>query len=168
MIEIDGSYGEGGGQILRTALALSAVTKKPCYIFNIRKNRENPGLGVQHLVGVQALAELCNAKIEGAEIGSREIFFEPNDIFLKEIEVKIETAASITLILQMLLLPILLGSHPVKIKFKGGATDTFFSPTIDYFRYVQSLEAALKNELEYLNLLNRYNQSVLELQFLTE
>ncbi len=136
MIEIDGSYGEGGGQILRTALALSIVTKKPCYIFNIRKNRENPGLAVQHLTGIQALAELCNAKIEGNNIGSKEVIFEPNDIFLKEIEIKIETAASITLILQMVLLPILLGPYPVKIKFKGGATDTFFSPTIDYFRYV--------------------------------
>lgn len=136
MIEIDGSYGEGGGQILRTALALSAVTKKPCYISNIRKNRENPGIGVQHLVGMQALAKLFNAKIEGDKVGSKEIIFEPSNIFLKEIEVKIETAASITLILQMLLLPILVGPHSVKIKIKGGATDTFFSPTIDYFRYV--------------------------------
>lgn len=144
LIEIDGSYGEGGGQILRTALSLSAVTKKPCYIFNIRKNRENPGIATQHLVGMQALAKLFNAEIEGDEIHSQEIIFEPNDIYLKEIDLKIETAESITLVLQMILLPILVrpssaGSeqvHPVKIKFKGGATDTFFSPTIDYFRYV--------------------------------
>ena len=136
LIEVDGSCGEGGGQILRTALSISAVTKKPCYVFNVRKNRKNPGLGVQHLIGTQALAKFCNAKTEGNNIGSSEIIFEPDDIFLKEVDIKIETAASITLILQMILLPALLGPHPVKIKIKGGATDTFFSPTIDYFRFV--------------------------------
>lgn len=135
-VEIDGSYGEGGGQILRTALALSVVLKKPCFIFNVRKNRENPGLALQHLVGIQALSELYNAKLEGDEIGSGEIIFEPNEIFRTDIEIKIETAASITLILQMLLLPVLLSGKKIKIKFKGGATDTFFSPKIDYFRYV--------------------------------
>lgn len=136
MIEIDGSYGEGGGQILRTALALSVITKKPCYIFNIRKNRENPGLGVQHLVGIKALAEICNAKIEGDKLGSREIIFEPDNFFRDEIEIKIETAGSITLILQVLVMAFLFSEEKIKIKFKGGATDTFFSPTIDYFRFV--------------------------------
>jgi len=80
MIEIDGSYGEGGGQILRTALALSAVTQKPCYIFNIRKNRKNPGLQTQHLVGIRALANLFNARLEEDKIGSKEIIFKPNNI----------------------------------------------------------------------------------------
>ena len=136
MIEIDGSYGEGGGQILRTALALSAVFKEPCFIFNIRKNRENPGLAMQHLVGMRALAELYNAKLEGDKIGSKEIIFEPSEVFRTDLEVKIETAGSITLVLQMLLLPALLSGKKVKIKFKGGATDTFFAPKIDYFRYV--------------------------------
>jgi len=136
MIEIDGSYGEGGGQILRTALALSAVTQKPCYIFNIRKNRKNPGLQTQHLVGIRALANLFNARLEEDKIGSKEIIFKPNNIFKKEIEVEIETAGSITLVLQTLLLPSLLSQERIKVKFRGGATDTFFSPTIDYFRFV--------------------------------
>lgn len=157
MIEIDGSYGEGGGQILRTALALSAITKNPCCIFNIRKNRENPGLGVQHLVFVRAIKEIFNAKLEGDEIGSKEIIFEPNEIFKNEIEINIETAGSITLILQALLLPILLSGKEFKIKFKGGATDTFFSPTIDYFRFVfleniKNLISQVSKEKEFLKI----------------
>ncbi|WP_457753322.1 RNA 3'-terminal phosphate cyclase, partial [Thermococcus sp.] len=68
---IDGSYGEGGGQILRTAVALSAITGEPIKIINIRANRPNPGLRPQHLHGILALKELCNAKVKGAEVGSR-------------------------------------------------------------------------------------------------
>ncbi|MDP2967159.1 MAG: RNA 3'-terminal phosphate cyclase [bacterium] len=134
-IEIDGAYGSGGGQILRTACALSAVTKKPCQVFNIRKSRPKPGLAIQHLLGIQALAQLSNGRLEEDYLGSEEIKFYPGEIEAKDLHIKIETAGSITLVLQTLLLPTLFAKAPIKIIFDGGATDTFFSPTIDYFRY---------------------------------
>ncbi len=144
MIEIDGSIGEAGGQILRTACALSAVTKKPCRIFNIRLDRPKPGLRLQHLLGIQALAKLCNGRLEGDFLGSEEIKFYPGEIYRGRASVNIPTAGSITLVLQTLTLPSLFASpstdsgqaEPIKISFNGGATDTFFSPTIDHFRYV--------------------------------
>jgi len=136
MIEIDGSFGFGGGQILRTAVSLSAITGKDCRIFNIRKGREKPGLAFQHLLGLQTLSQLCNGKLEGDFLGSQEVKFSPGKIQAKDLRIKIETAGSITLVLQTLIPSVLFASSPIKITFEGGATDTFFSPTMDYFRYV--------------------------------
>ncbi|KPJ73238.1 hypothetical protein AMJ48_02115 [Parcubacteria bacterium DG_74_1] len=136
MIEIDGSFGSGGGQILRTACALAAITKKPCHIFNIRVKRPKPGLMPQHLFGLQALAQICKARLEGDELESKEIKFYPGEIYKDRITINIPTAGSITLILQALIPPALFVPSITKISFNGGATDTFFSPTIDYFRYV--------------------------------
>jgi RNA 3'-phosphate cyclase len=136
MVEIDGSFGEGGGQILRTATALSAVLKIPCRVFNIRMKREKPGLQTQHLLGLRALAELCNGKLEGDYLNSTEIKFYPGEIKKEKIIVKIPTAGSITLVFQTLIPVCIFAKNPIEIYFDGGATDTFFSPTIDHFRYV--------------------------------
>lgn len=138
MIEIDGSIGEADGQVLRTACALSAVTKKPCRVFNVRKGRSKPGLMPQHLLGIQTLSQLCNGRLEGDSLGSEEIKFYPGEIngSRTSINVKLETAGSITLVLQTLIPPALFAPVPIKVVFDGGATDTFFSPSVDHFRYV--------------------------------
>ncbi|MFQ5885902.1 MAG: RNA 3'-terminal phosphate cyclase, partial [Anaerolineae bacterium] len=77
MITIDGSYGEGGGQILRTSLTLAAVTGKPLRMANIRAGRKNPGLAAQHLTAVLAAAAVCDAHLEGAHLGSQTLTFVP-------------------------------------------------------------------------------------------
>jgi len=136
VIEIDGSFGSAGGQILRTAAALSVITKKPCHIINIRRGRPKPGLMSQHLLGIQALAQLCNGSLEGDELGSEEIKFYPGETKTKNLHLKIETAGSITLCLQSLLPAAFFLPEPIKISFNGGGTDVPFSPTIDHFRYV--------------------------------
>lgn len=136
MIEIDGSYLESGGQILRSAISLSAIKKNPCRVFNIRKTRPKPGLQTQHLLGIQALSQLCNGKLEGDYLGSEEIKFYPGDIDRERVSVNIPTAGSISLVLQILIPPTLFAPEPIEIIFNGGATDTFFSPTIDHFQYI--------------------------------
>jgi len=136
IVPLDGSYGEGGGQIVRTACALSAITGMPCRIFNIRKNRKNPGLKQQHLVGLRALANHCDGHIIGDSLGSDEIVFYPGGIKAATLNIEIPTAGSVTLVLQTLLLPAFLASGKVRINFHGGGTDTFFSPSMDYHRYV--------------------------------
>ncbi|MBL7155997.1 MAG: RNA 3'-terminal phosphate cyclase [Candidatus Pacebacteria bacterium] len=136
LIKIDGSKYEGGGQILRTTIALSAATKKPCHVFNIRKNRPKPGLSNQHVLGLKTMANLYNADLKTNFLGSQEIWFHPKEIVSKNISINIPTAASITLILQGLILTGLRAQFPIEISFNGGATDTFFSPTIDHFEFV--------------------------------
>lgn len=135
MIELDGSYGEGGGQILRTALMLSVITKKPFSINNIRQGRPNPGLKPEHLSCIKALKELCNAKVEGDNLGSEKIIFSPGDLQKKNLCIDIGTAGSITLVLQSLAIPLILSNSSAKII---GGTDVKFSPSIDYFKSVIS------------------------------
>ncbi len=135
MLEIDGSYLEGGGQIIRTGISLAAITEKPCRIFNIRKNRDKPGLKHQHLLGIQAAAQLCGGRLEGDFLNSTEIKFYPGQNYLNRISINIPTAGSIVLVLQTLIPLSLFAPEPVEFSFKGGGTDTFFSPTIDYFKY---------------------------------
>ncbi|MFC1630025.1 RNA 3'-terminal phosphate cyclase [Patescibacteria group bacterium] len=132
IIEIDGSRGEDGGQILRTALSLSVISTKPCHIFNIK----NPGLTNQHLLEIQALSELCDGKLEGDSLSSEEITFYPGKTYKEKVSLNIPAAKSITLVLQAVIPPSLFSPHPVRIVFDGGATDTFFSPTIDHFSRV--------------------------------
>jgi RNA 3'-terminal phosphate cyclase (ATP) len=103
MIEIDGSFGEGGGQIVRTAVALSAVTGKPVRIIRIRQGRSKPGLAAQHARAITALAAICDAKTSGATPGSSEIVFTPGEIRGGRHRVEIGTAGSVTLLMQCLL-----------------------------------------------------------------
>jgi len=120
MIKIDGSFGEGGGQILRTSIALSAITGKPIHIYNIRAKRDKPGLRPQHLTAVKAVAEICNAKVEGLKIESKEITFIPGNILAKNYEFNIGTAGSVTLVLQALLPVLNFAERPIFIRLIGG------------------------------------------------
>uniref|UniRef100_A0A7C3UCR5 RNA 3'-terminal phosphate cyclase n=1 Tax=Geoglobus ahangari TaxID=113653 RepID=A0A7C3UCR5_9EURY len=135
MIKIDGSYGEGGGQILRTSIALSCVTGKSVEIFNIRANRPKKGLAAQHLKGVEAAKMLCDAEVEGLRLGSTRLVFKPRKIRARDMRIDIGTAGSVTLIFQTILPPLLVADKPCKIEIIGG-TDVQWSPSIDYFRFV--------------------------------
>ena len=135
MIRIDGGYLESGGQIARTALALSTITQKPFEIYDIRKGRKDSGLKSQHLYCVKSLQELCSAVAEGAELGSLWLKYHPKKIVAKNFSIDIETAGSITLLLQALLPPAMFVSRPITITIIGG-TDTKWSQPFDYFNNV--------------------------------
>lgn len=136
MISIDGSSLEGGGQIVRTALALSVLTQKAFTVNNIRINRPEAGLKNQHLHGIRALRELCNGVVEGAHLGSSQITFYPRKIEKgKTLIVDIGTAGSVTLILQSLMLPCFFSGKKINLDIKGG-TDVAWSPSSDYFAQV--------------------------------
>ncbi len=135
VVEIDGSMGEGGGQILRYSLALSALLLRPLRIYNIRAKRSNPGLRPQHLTAVRALAEITGARVEGARVGSMELYFEPRRRRGGRYRFNIGTAGSVTLVIQAIL-PVLLYSDRDSVVEITGGTDVQWSPSIDYMRYV--------------------------------
>jgi RNA 3'-phosphate cyclase len=135
MIEIDGSQGEGGGQILRSSLGLAAVLGREVRVFNIRAGRSEPGLRAQHLTGANAVASLCNADYEGLEIGSSEFIFRPGRIDGGAFRFDVGTAGSITLVLQALIPLLPFASREVSLEIRGG-TDVKWSPPIDYLRLV--------------------------------
>lgn len=135
MIEIDGSYGEGGGQILRTSVSLAALTMKPVRISKIRAGRPKPGLKRQHLSGIKLTGDLVDASIEGLEVGSTEVSFIPKQRRSGEFSIDIGTAGSISLILQAVLPPAVLAPEPITFHIKGG-TDVKWSPPIDYLQNV--------------------------------
>ena len=132
---IDGSYGEGGGQILRTSVALSCVTGEDVRIVNIRAKRPKPGLKRQHLTAIKAAATLCRAEVEGLEVGSREVVFRPGGIRGGSFRFDIGTAGSITLVLQTLAPIMAYAPQPVRVTVTGG-TDVPWSPPVDYFKNV--------------------------------
>ncbi len=135
MIKIDGSFGEAGGQIIRTALALSTITQKPFEAFNIRKGRKKPGLKHQHLKCIDALKQLCNAKAGDNYLASEKLTYIPNVIKKRSIKVDIGTAGSISLLLQSLLLPCLFHDKKVKLEIIGGTSGKWAMP-FDFFKYV--------------------------------
>ncbi|WP_292380833.1 RNA 3'-terminal phosphate cyclase [Methanosarcina sp. UBA289] len=135
MLEIDGSYGEGGGQLVRTAVALSAVTGKEIRVTNIRKNRPNPGLKQQHLKALEAAARIFKAQISGLFPGSTELSFAPVEIEGGKYDIDIGTAGSITLLLQCIMPALPFAKEEVELTVKGG-TDVAWSPTIDYLQHV--------------------------------
>ena len=135
MIKIDGSYLEGGGQIVRTAVALSTLTKTPIKINKIRAGRTKPGLKNQHIYGIKALQELCNAEVKGLKPGSKSLEYNPQELNFKNISIDIKTAGSITLLMQALLPVCIFSSKNITIEINGG-TDTKYSQPIDYFMNV--------------------------------
>jgi RNA 3'-phosphate cyclase len=135
LIEIDGSYGEGGGQILRTSVSLSALTMKPIRIAKIRAGRPKPGLKKQHLSGIKLTGELVDATIEGLKVGSTEISFIPKHRKSGSFNIDIGTAGSISLILQAVLPPAVLAPEPITFQIRGG-TDVKWSPPVDYLTKV--------------------------------
>src|SRR5438105_11199908 len=119
-IYIDGSQGEGGGQIVRSSLALALVTGRTLTIDNIRAGRAKPGLMRQHLTAVNAAAEICGGKVTGAAVGARSLTFEPQPVRAGEYRFSIGTAGSATLVVQTVL-PALLTAHvPTTLILDGG------------------------------------------------
>jgi RNA 3'-terminal phosphate cyclase (ATP) len=134
-IKIDGSFGEGGGQVLRTALSLSCITGHRLHLFNIRKGRKRPGLMPQHITCINAASEITDAKVSGNEKGSSELTFIPGKIKSGSYFFDIKTAGSCSLVLQALIPPLVFGNRDSEIKIKGG-THVPFSPTYDYIAWV--------------------------------
>jgi len=135
MLEIDGSFGEGGGQIIRTAIALAAITGKEVEIKNIRANRPNPGLSPQHIHAVKAVERISGGSTEGLKVRSSRLTFKPATLKGFEGEIDIGTAGSITLLLQCLIPVALFADRETKVRVTGG-TDVKWSPPIDFFTNV--------------------------------
>lgn len=120
MIEIDGSLGEGGGQILRTSLALALLTGKSVRLRHIRAKRDKPGLRPQHLMSVQAAAAVGQARTTGASIGSSELVFEPGAVLPGKYHFRIGTAGATGLVLHTVYLPLALAAGPSEVVIEGG------------------------------------------------
>jgi RNA 3'-terminal phosphate cyclase (ATP) len=131
MIVIDGSEGEGGGQVLRTSLALSLITAKPFRIENIRAKRKKPGLLRQHLTAVQAAAAVGGAETDGAALGASTLTFVPRGVRGGDYSFSIGTAGSTMLVLQTVLLPLVLADAPSSLVLEGG-THNPFAPPFDF------------------------------------
>lgn len=132
---IDGSYGEGGGQILRTALTLSAILGRPVEIVKIRAGRKNPGLQAQHLACVRALVELTAAEVQGAELGSTFLYFKPGPISGGEYRFDVGTAGAVSLVFQTIFAPLACARMPSALTMTGG-THVPWSPPAPYMSEV--------------------------------
>lgn len=151
MIELDGATGEGGGQILRSALTLSMITGQPFRITNIRANRSKPGLMRQHLVAVQSAAAISDAALTQAEVGSTELTFAPQRIKAGDYQFAIGTAGSCTLVLQTLLLALVHADGPSTVRISGGTHNGMAPPAHflqrAYCRVLKAMGASVDIEL---------------------
>ncbi len=128
MIVIDGSQGEGGGQILRSSLTLSMLSGAPLKIEKIRAGRSKPGLMRQHLTALTAARDLCGARMRGAEVGSTSLVFEPGELRAGEYRLAIGTAGSTSLVFQTLLPALLKAPAPSRLELEGGTHNPFAPP----------------------------------------
>jgi RNA 3'-terminal phosphate cyclase (ATP) len=143
MLTLDGSQGEGGGQILRTALALSLVTRTPFRIENIRARRQKGGLLRQHLAAVRAAKAIGQARVEGDELGSRALTFVPGDVVPGSHEFDVGSAGSAMLVMQTVLPPLLIASQPSRLTLRGGT----HNPTAPPFDYIERAFLPIVNRL---------------------
>jgi RNA 3'-phosphate cyclase len=136
VIEVDGSQKSGSGTILRLSIALAAILNQPLHIYNIRQNRPQPGLRPQHLEAVLTTAKLSTAELEGAKLGSRELWFKPKKNKGGQFEAEIGTAGSIPMLLMTVLPVCAFADNTVNLRVLKGGTDVLHSPTINYMQYV--------------------------------
>jgi RNA 3'-phosphate cyclase len=134
MIEINGAHGEGGGQILRSSLTLSALTGMPVHIHHIRANRSQPGLRPQHLAAVKAIAKLTGAEVSGAQLNSGELTLSPGNLLPGRYRFDIPTAGALTLVLQTIFLPLSFAGGTSTITLTGG-THVPWSPIFHYLDF---------------------------------
>ncbi len=134
-MKIDGSFGEGGGQLLRCAVALSALTGEEVEISDIRAKRGKPGLAAQHLTAVMGVASLCDAEVDNAYVGSTSIRFRPGPVIGGSYKLDVGTAGSVTLVLQACMLASLLSPTVTELEIIGG-TNVRMSPPVDYYSHV--------------------------------
>ncbi len=136
MLHLDGSYGEGGGQIVRTSLSLAALLGEPVKLTNIRAGRSKPGLRPQHLTALKALVQVTQAEVEGATLGSRELTFRPRTPrggrYFFDVAEKTGSAGAVTLVAQALLPPLLAARETATLTIRGG-THVAWSPPAHYF-----------------------------------
>lgn len=135
VIEIDGSFGEGGGQVLRTSIALSGLLARKIHVKNIRAKRPNPGLRPQHITAVKAVTAICDAETSGLQVGSTDLLFSPRKTISGSFKFDVGTAGSISLVLQALMPTAAFSPSGSEFEITGG-TDVRWSPTIDYVRFV--------------------------------
>jgi len=134
-VKIDGSFGEGGGQIIRSAVTLSAIIGTPVQVENIRINRKVPGLRPQHMLGIKILSKICQATVEGLYVNSTSLSFSPSESISTQLTEDVGTAGSIPLILQVLIPAVSLMKKNLRISIAGG-TDVPWSPTSNYTKFV--------------------------------
>jgi len=138
ILVIDGSFGEGGGAILRLSAGFSILFNRPIKIKNIRANRPNPGLRLQHLLSLRTLADLTNSQLSDCNIGTREITLIPNNEIKSNIHININTAANIGLLLQPIQIACLgiTKSDKIEISLSGGGTFGKWAPSLNYLKYI--------------------------------